>query len=55
MAKKIPLKIGDDKVTAKADDFEVSVTIPKKYRKILKYVALIASFVMLYFGYELIV
>ena len=53
MAKKIPLKIGEKEVVADVGSFKVSVTIPKKYRKLMKYVALAASFAAIYFGYTL--
>ena len=55
---KIPLKVEDDKVTADAGDFEVSVTIPKKYQVYMKkYSKLVIALIvagMFYFGYTII-
>lgn len=53
MTKKIPLEIKEDEVKAEAKGISVSVKIPKKYRKLVKYAALILSFALIYFGYTL--
>jgi hypothetical protein len=53
MTKKIPLEIKEDEVKTGNEYFSFSAKIPKKYRKYMKYIALIVGFAAIYFGYTL--